>query len=69
MLRKTNDNIECGSVEKGGCFWSETMAQCQQLVPTQILQCGEEHKKLFGITGYDTYGHWCNMLDRYTVRF
>jgi hypothetical protein len=27
----------------------------------QPLACGAHHKKQWGITGYDTAGHWCNI--------
>ncbi|MFC5080995.1 hypothetical protein VTH8203_01581 [Vibrio thalassae] len=26
------------------------------------LSCGVEHKKHYGVTGYDTEGHWCEMF-------
>jgi hypothetical protein len=26
----------------------------------QPLTCGSDHKAKYGITGYDTPGHWCN---------
>merc|ERR1711879_379660 len=62
-LRKINGDIECGGThcDKGGCYWAADLNSCQQLVPSRILQCGARHKNVYGITGYDTDGHWCSV--------
>jgi hypothetical protein len=31
--------------------------------PDNPLNCGQAHKKIYGITGYDTPNHWCSIAD------
>jgi hypothetical protein len=31
----------------------------------QPLRCGEDHQRAWGITGFDTPGHWCNLASDY----
>ena len=57
-------NVECMSTDGSNCYWG----QCPSTtVPKGIkpLVCGDMHKKVYGITGYDTPGHWCSEGLRY----
>jgi hypothetical protein len=47
------------------CYWGATQdqAECEAkaAAPTeQVIACGAPHAAIWGITGYDTPGHWCN---------
>ena len=67
-LRKNSQgDIECGrsSPSEKGCSWfgerQSDFQECKQLIPYHIsLTCGDDHLQKYGITGYDTPGHWCN---------
>ena len=63
---RVNDNgdIECMSTDNTNCMWQSTQQDCDSLIgnlPPNInpLSCGNMHKSRYGITGYDTEGHWC----------
>lgn len=53
-------NVQCASKNGRDCLWGVTdsrkLPSENQMQP---LMCGQIHKNLYGITGYDTRGHWC----------
>lgn len=61
----TND-IECFSTDATNCLWS-TKQVCEIVrdaashddLHVRPLICGVQHSSIYGITGYDTPGHWC----------
>lgn len=53
-------DVECQSTDGKNCQWGK----CPNTTPdsnNNPLVCGAMHKALYGITGYDTPGHWCNV--------
>ena len=67
-------NIECGG-QKNHCYFHKSdLQKCQEYSPTVAFSCGDEHKKYYGVTGYETDGHWCklgnekiNFSDKYEI--
>lgn len=56
-INATGD-VECQSTDGRNCMWG----RCPNLsdpTPSNPLVCGAMHQSLYGITGYDTPGHWC----------
>ncbi len=54
-------DIQCMSNDGKNCLY-----QCPDLrtsSPDIPMTCGPDHKRLYGITGYDTKGHWCQLAD------
>merc|ERR1712038_779001 len=60
-LRRNNGNLECASSDGRSCIWMRTLDECERLSPTRSLACGADHKKYWGMSGYDTAGHWCSL--------
>ena len=64
-----NGDISCMSSNHHDCFWRNTQRECNAERNTnpstiQPLVCGAMHKAEWGGNGYDTDGHWCNLLKR-----
>lgn len=54
----SNGNIECYSKDGGnGCAWGYSGPTDQNAPP---LMCGDMHKRIYGITGYENPNHWCS---------
>lgn len=53
-------DIQCPSDDGEHCRWSSTREEAE--AATRTLACGAQHEALFGVTGYDTPGHWCRNL-------
>ena len=51
---ETDGSLSCYSRDGATCANATPFDNKRQLV------CGDKHKALYGITGYDTPGHWCN---------
>merc|ERR1711904_19832 len=61
---KTGD-VQCMSTNGKDCWWGK----CQgRKVPRygrlKPLACGAHHKKMWGGTGYNSKGHWCNKVKK-----
>lgn len=66
IRRNVNGDVECMASDSKNCARQTDMLACNKVAETPIsplnpLACGEMHKKIYGVTGYDTPGHWCNM--------
>lgn len=65
--RNAAGDIECMSRNGKDCLWSDSVATCQAHIsssePVEPLACGAQHKKHWGMLGYDTAGHWCAVLN------
>ena len=61
-LRKNGDgDTECGGLTQNSCtIDASTQQECENVVPTTTLTCGPEHTRIYGYSGYDREGHWCN---------
>jgi len=53
-------NPACASYDASGCLWGVTYDELDfsKLKP---LECGEAHRTLFGVTGFDDPKHWCSL--------
>jgi len=53
-------NPACASYDGNGCLWGQTYDDIDfsKLKP---LECGDMHKALWGVTGYDDPKHWCSV--------
>lgn len=64
-------NRACISTDSTSCLWNKVKACTESLKltadhTTPFLECGARHMELFGSTGYDTEGHWCNRTAGYS---
>lgn len=64
MRRNKQGDIECMSSDGVGCMWAGDCAPKLNTPASAVksLACGENHKKLYGGTGYDTPTHWCSKV-------
>lgn len=67
-LRRENNlakDVSCMSVNGKDCLWGGCAEQIKSHsnnpANIQPLTCGAPHQALYGITGYDTQGHWCDV--------
>jgi len=63
-IRKYRGEIQCMSENGRDCLWKKNHTDCSALlnsVPSLLnpLNCGVDHKKKWGSTGYDNPNHWC----------
>lgn len=57
-----NNDISCMATNGKDCLWGNCASQLSaNMNATNLkpLTCGAPHQALYGITGYDTTGHWC----------
>ncbi|WP_310611514.1 metallophosphoesterase [Limnohabitans sp.] len=55
-----NGNLSCLAFDGVNCDTSNLPSVPTNKTATPLV-CGLSHKQIYGITGYDTSGHWCNM--------
>lgn len=59
-------NVQCMSTDGKNCLWQQNIDGCNSLIrspptqPIKPLECGDAHKQLYSITGYENPTHWCN---------
>lgn len=63
-VNRQNGNTECMSMNAKDCLVAHPRS-CEKLrasPPKKLkpLSCGKEHMKVWGMTGYQGAGHWCN---------
>lgn len=63
-INRQSGNTECMSMNAKDCLGSHPRS-CEQLKaspPRKLkpLSCGKNHMKVWGMTGYQGAGHWCN---------
>jgi hypothetical protein len=67
------DGMKCSRAPGGSscAVWASqlnTAAAAAETLPraaAQPLRCGADHKRAWGVTGYDTPGHWCTFASDY----
>jgi len=72
LSRTSSGDVQCMSLNQRDCMWVGNQTECQQLIEQydkdhnnpnakliKPLVCGQEHQKVWGITGYDNPNHWC----------
>lgn len=57
---RPDGNPACASYNGGSCLWGVPYNQIdfKRLRP---LVCGNAHRALYGVTGYEDPQHWCNI--------
>jgi hypothetical protein len=56
-----NGDVQCMSADAKNCIPGGCMTKlASPPSPIKPLVCGEPHKAIYGTTGYDSAGHWCN---------
>ena len=66
----TADGIPgCASYDGSSCLWGTKMADID-FSKVKPLVCGAQHRRLYGVTGFEDPKHWCNLAlgDRTTQR-
>jgi hypothetical protein len=61
-VKRIDGDIACMSSDGVGCIWGSCTDPSKQISNPNFLKCGNMHKELYGITGYDT-DHWCNFAN------
>lgn len=55
-------NVQCLSYDARNCQWGTTDLSQIRINEVRPLSCGEDHKRVWGGTGYDSPTHWCNTV-------
>jgi hypothetical protein len=50
----------CASYDGRACLWGQVRKQIN-FNQVQPLVCGADHKKIWGVTGYEDPKHWCSL--------
>jgi len=60
-------DVECMSTNHHDCLWAGDCTAKLSTNPQTIqpLVCGENHKREWGLTGYDNPHHWCSVSAEY----
>ncbi len=53
-------NPACASYNGRDCLWGQNVNQID-FRQGQPLICGADHRAQWGVTGYETPRHWCNL--------
>lgn len=62
IRRLANGDIQCMSENGRDCYWSVNNEGCKASLlapPSTTFTCGDQHKSVWGVTGYDDPTHWC----------
>ncbi len=74
IRRDLDGNISCLAENGKDCVWGGCAEKLKQYaLPENAarinpLVCGTAHAQYYGITGYDTQGHWCAVGDNLLAR-
>jgi hypothetical protein len=58
-------NIRCLSYDGTHCLWLDSETTCTTTSGTTYLECGEQHRNVYGNTGYEDPGSWCSLAKSY----
>lgn len=69
VRRNANQDVECMTLDGANCQFHASSVECAATAanpPTTAkgLACGEDHKALYGVTGYDDPLHWCAIASK-----
>ena len=53
-------NPGCASYDGASCLWGTRMADID-FSKVKPLVCGAQHRRLYGVTGFEDPKHWCNL--------
>ena len=56
-------NPACASYDAAHCLWGLSYDQID-FTRVRPLACGAEHRARWGVTGYESLKHWCNLARR-----
>ena len=65
-----DNNAQCMSTDGINCLWGHDHASCETLIkepqktPIKPSVCGEQRKKYYNVTGYESPTHWCSKARR-----
>ena len=59
----TDGNPACASYDGAKCLWGKKMGEID-FSKVRPLACGAEHRRLYGVTGFEDPKHWCNLAMR-----
>jgi|GEM_PF-3065538 len=60
-------NAACASYDGRGCLWGVAYGQVD-FNRVRPLVCGQAHRALYQVTGYEDPGHWCSVARRLQAR-
>ena len=61
-------NAQCLSYDGRNCVWNNSNLSQIRHNDVRPLTCGEDHRRNWGSTGYDTPGHWCNTVHNHIAQ-
>ena len=53
-------NPGCASYDGASCLWGTKMGDID-FAKVKPLVCGAQHRRLYGVTGFEDPKHWCNL--------
>ena len=56
-------NPGCASYDGASCLWGTRMGDID-FSKVKPLVCGAQHRRLYGVTGFEDPKHWCNLAPR-----
>jgi hypothetical protein len=60
VFKVVGGNPQCASYNAHDCLWGQDMSQID-FSRVNPLSCGKNHLAEWGVTGYETPNHWCNL--------
>jgi hypothetical protein len=58
-------NPACASYDGANCLWGKSASEID-FSKIRPLVCGADHRKLYGVTGFEDQNHWCNLSLRHS---
>ena len=59
----SDGNPVCASYDAANCLWGKKMGEID-FSKVRPLACGPQHRRLYGVTGFEDPNHWCNLALR-----
>jgi hypothetical protein len=56
----SDGNPACATYDGSNCLWGLAMGSID-FSKVKPLACGAEHRRLYGVTGFENPNHWCNL--------
>jgi hypothetical protein len=60
VFEMKDGNPACASYDGKNCLWGQSIGDID-FTRVRPLVCGAEHRKLYGVTGFEDPNHWCNL--------
>ena len=68
MRINSSGDAECASKDNKNCLWTGKCKDNLKIANANkntSLSCGDEHKKKWGATGYESSNHWCSKTRKF----